>query len=248
MRRQNRIAVDRKNLLTAIKLVRHAVAKEKSRPILAGISIYSKGDGTIDIVAADGFRLAIYSMPAIVEGKFVGVFPLDLLPKLKERKKEKVVIDIPVADSGLSIARIDGEGIELISNWCPVFRQLIPEELAHKATFAVNELKAALDAVKTVARKGIGTVRLETTEPSTMKIWTEFKDEMITKEIPVNIEGPPGRIALYWKHLRDAINTGANTINFNEMAQPVDVTKVQSCVFTGIPGLIEAVQPMVVEW
>jgi len=238
------MAVERRTLLIAVELVKHAAAKEKNGSILSRISIYSKGNETIDVAAANGFLLAIYNMPATTEGEFGGVFPLDILFRLKEIKEEKVVIDIPDKD----IARIDGRGIELISNWCPDFRRLIPEGFTHKVTFNLKELKEALEVVKVVAKKGLGRVRLETTKVGTMKIWSEFEDEMIAREILVDTEDLPGKIAIHWRNLRDALKTGVNTISFNELVQPVELSKAQPCVFTGIPHFIEAVQPMIFEW
>ena len=236
MRKQSSITVDRKNLLTALRLVKHAVAREKSRPVLSGINIYSKKDGTIDISGADGFRLAIYNLPAIIRGEFVSVFPLSLLSKLKGMKEEKITI-VTVASQGR--ARINGEEIEVISDQRLRYIELVPKGFAHKATFAVKDLKTSLEEIKPIAKESSGAVGLETTEGNTLKILAGFEDERIIREIPAQVENP-GKIAIHWRNLRDTLNTGVNIINFNG---PADV-----CVFTGIIGFIEVVMPMFIEW
>ncbi|PIR05840.1 hypothetical protein COV56_00640, partial [Candidatus Kuenenbacteria bacterium CG11_big_fil_rev_8_21_14_0_20_37_9] len=188
MQEQGRIIVDRKSFLTGLKLVRHAVAKKDSRPFLNGIDIYSNINGTIDIVGADGLRFGMYTMPAVIEGRFSGIFPLDLILKLKGIEKKEITISIPMPISGLSIARINGEGIELIAGQYPNWRKLIPAEFTHKATFITKGLKVALEAVKVVAKESSGAVGLETTEGNTLKILAGFEDERIIREIPAQVE------------------------------------------------------------
>lgn len=235
MQEQGRIIVDRKSFLTGLKLVRHAVAKKDSRPFLNGIDIYSNINGTIDIVGADGLRFGMYTMPAVIEGRFSGIFPLDLILKLKGIEKKEITISIPMPISGLSIARINGEGIELIAGQYPNWRKLIPAEFTHKATFITKGLKVALEAVKVVAKESSGAVGLETTEGNTLKILAGSKDERIIREIPAQVENP-GKIAIHWRNLRDALKTGASTISFNGLSD--------ECVLTGVVGLIEVIKPM----
>lgn len=237
MERLSSIVIERKPLLTALRLVKHAVAREKSRPALSGINIHSKEDGTIDIFGADGFRLAMYNLPAIIKGEFVSVFPLSLLSKVKGMKEEKITIIV----ASQKRARINGEEIEVISDQRLNYLKLIPVEFAHKATFFNTDLKAFLEEVKTIAKEASGIVRLETTERNIMRLWvSSYDNEIKAKEIPANIGGLPGRIAIDWKYLRDALNTGAHTIKFNS---PSDI-----CVFTGAMGLIEVMMPRFVEW
>ena len=62
---------DLAGLKKAVDMVKHAAAKEDSRPVLACINI-----GSIEVAAADGFRLALYAM----ETPFQGIYPAQYLP------------------------------------------------------------------------------------------------------------------------------------------------------------------------
>lgn len=64
--------LDTEELITGVKSVIYAVAKTENKPILTGVLFRAK-DGTIDMAALDGFRLATYK--TAVNSNFEAVIP-----------------------------------------------------------------------------------------------------------------------------------------------------------------------------
>ncbi len=85
--------IDADKLTGAIDTVIYAVSTNISRPIQNGVLFDASGDGDLNLVACDGYKLAWYHIP--FQGKFSFVVPGYSLKKIMKLKTEDTVDFIP---------------------------------------------------------------------------------------------------------------------------------------------------------
>jgi DNA polymerase-3 subunit beta len=184
-------------LASALKEIIYAMAKEDSRPVLAGVCFTPK-DGKIALAAADGFRLAETTVNAKgnLERMIVPSKAICLIQKLMPGK-------VSIHKSGDNIAFI-GDGLVLtthaVQGTYPNYEQIIPKN-GLPLTLESQALRDALDVVSvTLGDNNI--VRLE--KKGTNLIVSTQDEEKGETEAKVPAKGK-GKIAFQMNYIKESL-------------------------------------------
>lgn len=197
-------------LLTALNKVSYAVAKEDTRPVLAGVSVkFLKNCSEIQLCAADGFRMALTMAKYKTEHKFKKDSPRqyiisrEAVALIQSLKTEKVTMYIGdnflEFDCGHAVV-----GTFPINGTYPDYDKLIPDRKAMKSiTFDRGEMLNAVKAIIAAKEYKMHPLRVEPKRGGEIKIWTQDGDG---HNLSFNIHGK-GRekIAFNSSLLRDLI-------------------------------------------
>ncbi len=145
---ENAFVISGENLQKAISKTLYATSKEESRFALQGV-LFKSLDGTIDVVATDGHRLALYTIDRTGTGDINIIVPQKALNELK--KLLTGLEDVEVAATDQYIFFRTKEWIlmsRLLEGAFPDYTQVIPKEFSREIEV---EKKEFLDAVKRVS-------------------------------------------------------------------------------------------------
>ncbi len=144
----NAFVISGENLQKAISKTLYATSKEESRFALQGV-LFKSLDGTIDVVATDGHRLALYNIDRTGNGDINIIVPQKALNELKRLLTG--LEDVEVAATDQYVFFRTKEWIlmsRLLEGAFPDYSQVIPENFSRE--IHVNK-KEFLDAVKRVS-------------------------------------------------------------------------------------------------
>ncbi len=145
---ENAFVISGENLQKAISKTLYATSKEESRFALQGV-LFKSMDGTIDVVATDGHRLALYTIDRTGTGDINIIVPQKALNELK--KLLTGLEDVEVAATDQYVFFRTKEWIlmsRLLEGAFPDYTQVIPKEFSREIEV---EKKEFLDAVKRVS-------------------------------------------------------------------------------------------------
>ena len=145
-------------LVRAIAQVAVAASNDDARPILTGV-LFEANEGALRLVATDSYRLAVRDLPDVEPGN-VGLVPVRGLRELgRTIGAEK--IDVAVGEREATFISDRGAlNVRLIEGAFPNYRQLIPDEYAHRLTVSKEAMMDAIDRASLVAEDHIP-VRLQ---------------------------------------------------------------------------------------
>jgi len=144
----NAFIISGENLQKSISKTIYATSKEESRFALQGV-LFKSLDGTIDVVATDGHRLALYTIDRTGTGDINIIVPQKALNELK--KLLTGLEDVEVAATDQYVFFRTKEWIlmsRLLEGAFPDYSQVIPEQFSREITVDKKEF---LDAVKRVS-------------------------------------------------------------------------------------------------
>jgi DNA polymerase-3 subunit beta len=158
-------------LQRGISEVVFAAATEEPRPVLTGINAEFEND-KLTLAAADGFRLAVHTMPLAkpVDKKTVVIIPSRTLAELNRLMGEDEDPVSILVDPDKSQALFRLKNIELVSQLVqgtfPNYAQLIPQSYTTRVVVSVADFARATKTASIFARDGSGIVRLIVTPGS----------------------------------------------------------------------------------
>ncbi len=162
------IPLDSQELLRALSFVLPCVATAQDRPVLTCVLLDS-GDDVLKLVAADGFRLGIASIPAkgipkdkiVVDPKELYTFLKGIKPIGKGKSKYYPEVYLSYHKHTVKFVCESGE-LELphFNGNFPDYTQLIPASGTH-IEFIASQLLEATRALNTIAKDGSGIIRLQ---------------------------------------------------------------------------------------
>lgn len=241
------LALQAASLKAAIGQVRHAVDESSgSRPALTGMLFHADGQ-TLTLAAADGFRLAVKTLPAPTSKPFTAIVPVmaaDEMARLladgdatlevgsaSAAEISRVVLTIPQAS--LSCRLIDGA--------FPRYEQIIPTRLENSLSCATSDLRQALRVASPITRECKLIVRLAL-DAGGIELAAEATDTgNVRANVTATVAAPAGTLALNAVYLADAL--AAITAERVEMAwqgpqRPLRVVGV------GDDSLVQVVMPI----
>jgi len=243
-------------LRQGISQVVFAAATEESRPVLTGVDAKFEGS-KVTLAAADGFRLAVYTMPlaeAVSKATEV-IIPARTLAELNRliaEQEEPVEITVN-PDKGQALFKL--KNIELVSQLIqgtfPNYAQLIPQSHTTKATIGVADFLRATKTASIFARDGSGIIRLVVTpgaETAPGKVVVSARSEEVgddVGEIDAVVEGEESKIAFNGKYLTDVLGVLHETQVALEMASPSSPGVIRP---VGSDNYLHVVMPMFVQW
>jgi DNA polymerase-3 subunit beta len=233
-----------------------AAATEESRPVLTGVDAQFEGD-TLQLAAADGFRLAVYKLKLAVpvKQKTEVVIPartMAELNRLMTDQDETVEIMLNPNKSQVLFRLKNSQLIsQLIQGAFPNYNQLIPQSYTTRVIVNVADFLQATKTAAIFARDGSGIVRLMVTpggELNPGKLSVSARSEEIGEnkgEIDATVEGDEAKIAFNGKYLTDVLNVLHETQVALESTSPSSPGLIRP---VGADNYQHVVMPMFVQW
>lgn len=240
----------------AISQVAFAAATDESRPVLTGVSAEFDAD-KLTLAAADGFRLAVYTLPLAkpVKQKAQAIIParsLSELGRLCQDQTEPISITLDASKGQILFALKSVELVsQLIQGNFPQYSQLIPQEFTTKATIEAAQFQMASKTAAIFSRDGGGIVRLVMTpggEKKPGRITISARSEEVgddTGEIDAAISGEEAKIAFNGKYLTDVLNAIPEKQVSLELTTPSSPGVIRPM---GSDNYTHVVMPMFVQW
>lgn len=254
------------DLRAAIQRVAVAAATEESRPVLTGVQIQVK-DGQFTMAAADGFRLAVHTIPTPIsssEGEEPPSLEADLIIPAKSMNELSRLL--ASADDTLEMSAALHRGSvmflinspqrtqffsTLIQGTFPAWDNLVPQN--HEAAFSVDSatLMRAVRTAAIFAQDGSNIVRMSYgfTPMGRPLLNISANSEELGQNLEslplTELEGEPGNIAFNHHYLREAINCtgpGIITLKATNPSSPGMLTPKDS------ENTLHVVMPMFVQW
>jgi len=262
-------------LRQGISQVVFAAATEESRPVLTGVDARFNGD-SLTLAAADGFRLAVYTLPLAVpvSQETEVIIPARSLAELNRLMGDQEdMVDITI-NPNKSQALFRLKDIELVSQLVqgtfPQYEQLIPQSSSTQATVDVAEFLRASKTASIFARDGSGIVRLVITpggELTPGKLTISARSEEVgddVGEIDATVEGEEAKIAFNGKYLADVLSvlepqrSATAKRPDGHLSKTQEVTQVSLGTTNpsspgvirpvGVDNYVHVVMPMFVQW
>lgn len=230
------------NLVNSLRQVSHAMATEDTRPLLACVCFTSK-KGSVELAAADGFRLAVTNASA--KGKLAEqvLIPLRIIKLIEKLCPGKVTMQVsPKPKSPESQwATFESNGLVLTAlvtqGTFPNYAQLIPKK-GHYLAVATKDIQEAVMMAGVTANKGSGVIRLQTGKKGLLV--SGRSENEVTDSLVLPVQGKI-KAAFHYKYLMDILNRVGEkfTIRTTTPSAP-GVVKAN--------GTTHVVMPMTVQW
>ncbi len=255
--------IDAAALRNGISQVVFAAATDDSRPVLTGS--YAKFSGSeLVLVAADGFRLAVYNLGLASPVKedvnvIIPARSLRELDRLMRDQEEPVEITINSQKSQILFRLRNKEpkkDVEIVSQLIqgtfPDYNQLIPQSHTTSATIDVPEFLSAVRSASVFARDGSGIVRLVVAPGKKKSAKGKIEISARAEEVGDNegvidaaIEGDEAKIAFNSKYLMDVFMTLGDEQVLLEVTTPSSPGVFRP---TGEGDWVQVIMPMFVQW
>jgi len=201
----NGFIVSGDSLLKAISKTTYAASKEETRFALQGVLFKSK-DGSIDLVATDGHRLALYTIDRNGTGDVNIIVPQKALNELK--KLITGVEDIEIAASDQYVFFRSKDWIlmsRLLEGAFPDYTKVIPAEFSREITVDKKEFLDAVKRVSAVVEGDPKPIRL-TLKNNTLELTSRSSEYgEATDELTVDYEGEEFSIGFNARYLIEAV-------------------------------------------
>ena len=149
-----------RELHTALSRVLAAAAPDDSRPVLAGCLVQTV-DSKLELVAADGFRLARTELPILagdLDQSFAVIVPARALAEarsmLPTKGDEEVTLRVGLDKGVATLFELETErakfSSKLVEGQFPDFNRIVPREFKATATVASEDLERATKSIRAV--------------------------------------------------------------------------------------------------
>jgi DNA polymerase-3 subunit beta len=250
------IKVNIRDFSKAIEHVVFAAAVDESRPVLTGIDTNFEGE-ELTLAAADGFRLAVYTMP--LSKKFPNptkvIIPARTLAevnRLTGSEEESVEIGVDTNKSQILFKLSNIEVVsQLIQGSFPQYKQLIPQAYGTRAVVDVAHFAMATKTASIFARDGGGIVRLTITPGPSAKpgrLTVSSRSEEIgddVGDIDADVQGEEAKIAFNSRYLADVLSIIKEPQVALEISTPSSPGVIRP---VGIDNYTHVIMPMFVQW
>lgn len=246
-------------LRAAIRMVAQAAAADESRPVLT--SIHLKLDGnTLELAAADGFRLAIYQCEVEAQQEEpvainIPARTMEEVQRLAGRQTGQVVMKM--ARSNPDNIRFEMENATLVSQLVrgsfPNYQQLVPDSFQTRAVIELEEFRRAVQMASVLAKDGSNIVRIEmdrNTDEVTGTMTVSSRSEEVgyqQGECDIGeLEGENSKIAFNYQFLQQLIRVVGNDAKL-----AMELTDSSSPGLFRIEGsdrFLQVIMPMYVQW
>jgi DNA polymerase III subunit beta len=249
-------SIEASDLREGIAQVIFAAATEESRPVLTGVNAEFE-DNRLNLVAADGFRLAVHKTTLIssVGQKITIIIPartLNELNRLLSDQEEAVEITVDEQKNQALFRLKNAEIIsQLIQGSFPNYSQVIPENYTTRAVVDISEFLRVARMSSVFARDASGIVRLVVTpgtELSPGKVTVSAQAEEIgdnVGEIDALVDGEEAKVAFNVKYLSDVLGILHQTQVALEITTPSSPGVIRPI---GVDNYTHVVMPMFVQW
>ena len=247
------------DLREGLRHVVFAAASDDGRPVLTGVH-FRFNEGKMTLAAADGFRLAVYTMEVLsdLDEELEITVPARALRELAGLlADEEGTIELYLhrdrsyARFHLSRARLTAQ---LIQGNYPTYDQLIPSEYQTRAVLPSDQLERAVASAAVFARESSGIVRLHidgSGEEGPQIRLTARAEELGNhkRRVDSSVEGDDSRIAYNVKYLEDIIGVARGGTEMTEVAMETSGPSNPGVFrIVGRDNYVHVLMPMFVQW
>jgi DNA polymerase III, beta subunit len=228
-------------LKNMIKSTIFAIAQDESRPILTGV-LFEINDKNLNLVALDGYRLALRSEDVDSENSFNAVIPgkaLNEVSKILEEKDEKVDITFTsnhilfnLEDTKIISRLLEGEFIK--------YNSIIPKEYNVTVTANRLELLNCIERASLMAKEGNTNLIKFNIQEDNLVITSNSQLGKVREEMNIILQGDALQIAFNSKYLIDVLKTMEESeivLHFSSSVSPCVVKnkETDNCTFLVLP-------------
>ncbi|MBE5806771.1 MAG: DNA polymerase III subunit beta [Clostridiales bacterium] len=204
----NEIALPQDMLRDMIQKTEFAIATEDAREVLTGSFLEIK-NGTVSMVALDGYRLAlkrdtcgdaVKELSAIIPGRAIG----DIGKLLSDKEDAFAVLSfsgnklhIRLEDTEIFIILISGEYID--------YHRILPAEFATRVTVELEPLRRCIDRAALFARDGNNNLLVLRIHDGTLVIEAHSQIGDVHEELYTEQEGADLNIAFNVRYMTDVV-------------------------------------------
>lgn len=239
---------DKSAFLTSQQIL-FASAVDEGRPVLTGV-LTESGQGKLDFVATDGFRLA-HRQVELDSGlkPFKSLIPKRTFEEVvriisEEDLSEDEKINLSTSKGQNQIIFTVGQTIissRLIEGRFPSWEKIIPTDIKTRATVEKDQLLKALKLAAVFAKNEANVITL-TSQDGKLGLKSQAKElGSQENEVDSQIEGEPIQIAFNSKFLQDAISACPSTQIMIEFSGPLSACLIKPI---GVEGLEYIVMPV----
>ncbi len=245
-------------LKTAINQVVFAAATDDKRPILAGVladfsNDAQSGQGKVTLAAADGFRLAVRTMPLVEPvpkpvSVIVPAKALALLGRTSNGQQAPVAVHVTPSKSQV-VFHLDSVDLaaQLIDGAFPQWQQIVPARKEVRVVAKSSEVLKACKAASVFARDSSNIVRLTVTpgsdiEPGHVTVQaTSAEAGDNVGQLDALVEGGAIQIGLNVNYVMDAVSATCTEQVALEMTTPSSPVVFRP---VGCDGYLSMAMPM----
>ncbi|MFO0702437.1 MAG: DNA polymerase III subunit beta [Candidatus Andersenbacteria bacterium] len=196
-------------LREAIRKVVFAVANDESRPELAGVFVqFEKGRCTL--AATDSFRLAEVSLQAegTKDSKSM-IVPSKTLAELARIIDDESAVSVRASDNQLLLTYRDVElTSRLIEGQYPPYRDIVPNDLATRATLDRGEFLDAVRAAGLFSKTGASDVKIAV-DPEHKQLRLQAEASQVgghEQVLSAAIDGPADNVVFNYRYLLEGLS------------------------------------------
>jgi DNA polymerase III subunit beta len=251
------VKLDPAVLHTALTRVVFAAATDDSRPVLTGVHMRVQ-DGEATFAAADGFRLAVDTIPLAEPSRvsFEVVVPARAMTELNRLLGDQESPVEMTLNANRSAVLFRLGSVEMVAQLLnqgafPNYTQLIPQSYTTRAVVAVPDFLRGVRTASIFSREGSGIVRLQIAagkelQPGALQI-SARADEVGDNEgeVDATVEGGDAKIAFNSKYLQDVLAVLDSSEVALETTSPSSPGVLRP---TTTDKYVHVVMPMFVQW
>jgi DNA polymerase-3 subunit beta len=201
----NIFSIEQKLLKNMIRGTIFAIAQEESRPILTGVLVEIK-DGRINLVALDGYRLALKSEAIDSDGSIKAVIPGKTLNEVVKILEDEGVVNITFTSNHILINLGDTKIISrLLEGEFIKYTSIIPEEYSLKITVERNKILNCIERASLVAKEGNTNLIKFDINDEFMVLTSNSQLGNVREELNIILQGEPLQIAFNAKYMIDLL-------------------------------------------
>jgi len=249
------VQIEAELLREALEHVVFAAATDDSRPVLTGVH-FAIGPTSIRLAAADGFRLAVFTLELARGGQerelIVPARALGELSRLLTEAEQPVTMTVNAAQTQVLFDLGHATLIaNLVQGTFPNYQQLIPASSSTRTEVSVGEFKQAVRLASIFARDGSGIVRLIASPgaggaPGRLVVTARAEEVGNNEgEIDALVSGEEAKIAFNSRYLIEVLNVLRTDRVAAETTSPSSPGVIRPI---GDDRYVHVVMPMFVQW
>lgn len=234
-------SVSQSILRNMIKGTIFAIAQDETRPVLTGV-LFEVKDKKLNLVALDGYRLALKSEAVDTENIISSVIPgktLSEVSKILEESEEIVHITFTTNHILFNLGRtkiisrlLEGEFIK--------YGSIIPQEYNLKIAAKRSELLNCIERASLMAKEGNTNLIKLNIEDENVVITSNSQLGKVREELNIILQGEPLQIAFNSKYLIDVLKIMEEdeiTMEFTSSVSPCILKnkEVDNCTYLVLP-------------
>lgn len=238
--------INQKTLKNMIKGTSFAIAQDETRPILTGV-LFEVKNGKLNLVAIDGYRLALRSEYIDSETSINAVIPGKTLNEVIKILEDEGDVNITFTSNHILFNLGDTKVISrLLEGEFIKYNSIIPEEYNLNIVAKKEDLLDCIERASLMAKDGNNNLIKLDIEDDLMVITSNSQLGNVREEMNIILQGQPLKIAFNSKYLIDVLkimNEDEIVMNFSSSISPCIIKNKENddCTYLILPVRLAAI-------